>query len=197
MNYARSQTRKATETRESQGEATDAAILKIIRKHPGSSLYEIAKLADASIGLADGSIRRLDERGEIETRQVLRGGRVATEVFAKGAMKMNPSQVTITSEFFPNPSVYHETAYIYALNRSSIGISPEVQKEWASTALFNVRTSARKEAGNILIEIPDKIKSFYLWQNSTIELSVVDELILMNLVTEIPIVRRQPSWRKI
>src|SRR5487761_1562820 len=166
MNYTVPRTKRATEARESLGNTTDATILKIIKEHPRSSLYEIAKLAEASTGLVDGSVRRLEEKGEVETRQVLRAGRIATEVLA-AKEKMNTNSPEIT-------------------------IAPEALDEWTSKALFEIKTNAKKdEAGNILIEIPEKFRSFYLWENSTVEISVVDELVLLNLVTEIPIERKK------
>ena len=193
MNYTIPRTKRATEARESLGNTTDAAILKIIKEHPRSSLYEIAKQAGASTGLVDGSVRRLEEKGQVETRQVLRAGRIATEVFAANEeIKTNSPEITIEPDAFPNAAVWRETAYIYALNRSSIGISPEALDEWASKAMFEIKTNAKKdEARNILIEIPEKFRSFYLWENSTVEMSIVDELVLLNLVTEIPIVRKK------
>jgi len=183
-----SKTEKATKARKLIGDATDAGIKEIIDKFPGLSLYEIQKIAGSSLGLVDGSIRRLEKNGIVRVRHVLRGGRSTKQVFSSAYLQTNLSQVKLDKEAFSNPDAWENTAYLYALNRSSIGVSPTREPEWESKAVFEARTEIKKDKRSIIFEIPAKFRDFYLWENSKMDISVIDELVLLNLITEIPIV---------
>ncbi|MGQ9469737.1 MAG: winged helix-turn-helix domain-containing protein [Nitrososphaerales archaeon] len=50
---------KAIEARKELGSKTDKVVLDILRKKPGLSTYELAKITGWSIGKVDGSLRRL------------------------------------------------------------------------------------------------------------------------------------------
>jgi hypothetical protein len=171
------------------GHTTDATIKGIVEKFPGLSLYEIQKLANSSLGLVDGSIRRLEKNGVVRVRRVLRGGRSTKEVFPFTYSETDNSEVKLDKEVFPNPDVWKDTVHLYALNRSSIGVSPVIEQEWESKALFKAHVGIKKDERSIIFDIPPNFKDFYLWENSKLDISVIDELVLLNLSTVIPIAK--------
>ncbi|MHB1868394.1 MAG: cell division protein FtsZ [Nitrososphaerales archaeon] len=188
MSTSKDRTRRASEARESQGLATESAVMNVIRGKPGISVYQISRILGSSIGLVDGAVKRLSDRDDVDTRQVLREGRITNEVYPKD-YRIRPSpEIEVGSDMFPPRLNWGEKAYIYALNRASIGISSTPQEEWSKKALLEAEGGVKKKDTNLVITIPEKLRNFYLWENSSRNVSVVDDLILVDLKTEIPIV---------
>jgi predicted transcriptional regulator len=171
-----------------KGNVTDKAILEIINQEPGASLYEISRLSDSSVGLVDGSIQRLEKKGMVKIRHILRSGRSAKEIYPSTFEFPSTEYVKLDSRMFPSPSNWKDTARVYALNRISIGISPVEDKEWSSKALLELDTEVKKDdSGNIVVKIPDRLRGFYLSENSKIDSLVMGNRALVNFITEIPI----------
>lgn len=53
-------------------------------------------------------------------------------------------------------------AFLYALDRLTLGISEHSEKKWHDQALFEARVSMRRNGGAIIVELPENIFHFYL-----------------------------------
>jgi len=182
-------TREATRARIRQGEITDAKVLGIVKTNPGLSIYQIAKLAGANTGLVDGSIKRLQGKNYVGTHDVLREGRRIREVFPSGFVQYHGPEIRIAAGEISRPEKWKDKAHLYSLSRTTIGISPSAEKEWAEKAFAKFEVPIKKdEKGTIVIPIPEPLEQFYLWNNSTADIAVSDDLVIVTMKTEIPIV---------
>jgi len=193
LSHGRSRTTEATKARKLRGQSTDEAIQRIVTANPGLSIYEIQKLTDSSVGLIDGSLKRLERKGFVKIHRVLRGGRLINRVVPSNYQENNSGELKLEREVFENADVWQKWAFLYALNRSSIGISPSKEEEWESEALFKATVEIRKNDKNIFVQIPPKFRDFYLWQNSKPDISIIGELVLITLTTELPAVEPKKS----
>lgn len=67
---------KARAARLEKSEDTDDKLYTLINEHPGSSVYELAKLAGWSPGKVHASVRRLERDGMIRSKKIVDGSRV-------------------------------------------------------------------------------------------------------------------------
>jgi predicted transcriptional regulator len=67
---------KARAARLQKSEDTDDELYTVINEHPGSSIYEMAKLTGWSPGRVHASMRRLEKDGMIRSKQIVEGSRV-------------------------------------------------------------------------------------------------------------------------
>jgi hypothetical protein len=182
-------TTKATRARKLMGSSTDKMILQMVNRQPGASLYEIARVSHSSVGMVDGSIQRLEKKGRVKIKHVLRGGRSLKEVFPSSFEMPSSERIKLDVQAFSFPSTWKDAAYIYPLNRISVGISPTKEKDWGSKALFEMEIPIKREdnSESILIEFPEILRSFYLSENSVMDLTVIGNRALVNFTTEIQI----------
>ncbi len=184
---AGSSTSAATEARLQAGASTDLKILGIIRQNPGISTYGMAKMAQFAVGRVDGSVSRLLERDEIRVQYVLREGRIVKEIYPKGFIEKAKSEVELDIDLLESQDEWGKSAYVYALDRITIGISPSEIEEWNEKALAKENVSVSRVHGSILVKIPPKLLDFYVWNNSTPELTAVGNHVLVTLKTEIQV----------
>lgn len=62
--------------------------------------------------------------------------------------------------------------YIYALDRSTIGVSPKVVDEWEECALFRARVSCLETTTTVAFELPKRLRNFYLLDQPATKLVV-------------------------
>ena len=187
-------TREATEARISQGQNTDSKVLKIISSNPGLSSYQITKLAGSSNGLIDGSINRLRAKDAIDIRDVLRDGRRIREIYPKGFVHYHEPVIKFGIADISQPENWKDTAQLYALDRITLGVAPQEEKEWTEKAFAKFDVPLTKDGrGHISVPVPEELQRFYMWGNSSSDVSTVDDLVIVTLKTEIPIVDNTPS----
>lgn len=166
---------------------TDSVILNKIKENPGISTYHIAKILHFSIGRVDGSISRLQERKEINLQYVLREGRMIKEIYPKGFTQQEAEVVRFDKELLESPDKWKKKAYIYALDRITLGIAPTKSDEWEMKALAKEDVEVQESKDQLLIRIPPRLADFYIWKNSTSDLAIIGDLALLTLKTSIPI----------
>ncbi len=179
-------TAAATAARVEAGSETDATILEKIRENPGLSTYQLAKILGSTIGKIDGSIDRLLTRGEVEERPVLRGGRLMKQVYPKGFVRKQERSVKLDGEF-PQFGDKKNKVFIYALDRVTLGISASKLEDWKDKSLVNEEVELEKRRDETVVKIPSKLADFYLWENSSSDLTAVGDRILLTVRTELPI----------
>lgn len=181
-------TSAATFARLQLGMSTDMRVLEAIRQSPGISMYHVAKVLQYALGRVDGSVNRLQNREEIDTRYILRDGRIVKELYPKGFVQESKPEIKIDSDLLDSPDDWREQAFVYALDRMTIGITPLESHEWSSKAFAKEIVGVSKSSGFFLVNIPPRLEEFYVWNNSDSEISVVGNDVLVTLKTRIPVI---------
>ena len=161
------------ETRKKQAEQTDEALLSFIRERPGAlSLYQIAQEMDWSIGRVQKSVERLTKNSLISYTRALLGGRslkliVPTKTEEKPGRQPavdlpTPFERTITipTELVSN-GCWSDHAFLYALDRLTLGISADREKRWQESSLLETKVQLRREEKTTIVELPENIYRFY------------------------------------
>jgi len=161
------------ETRKKQAEQTDEALLGFIRERPGAlSLYQIAQEMDWSIGRVQKSVERLSKNGLISCKRAFLGGRslkliVPTKTEEKHGQQPavdlpTPLERTITvpTELVSN-DCWSDHAFLYALDRLTLGMSADREKRWQETSLLETKVQLRRVEKTTVVELPENIYHFY------------------------------------
>lgn len=180
----------ATIARVSLGSATDREVMWTVASNPGISVYKTAKSLGFTAGRVDGSVARLQRRNEVDVQYVLRDGRLAKELYPKGVASEPRDTVAFDREILESPESWKETAYIYALDRMTMGISPTESEDWKRRALAQESTTVRRDGDRFMVGVPPKLLDFYVWENSSYEASAIGNLVLVTLRTRMPIAVR-------
>jgi hypothetical protein len=168
------------EIRKEQAKRTDKALLDFLKKNPGAlSLYQIAREIGWSIGRVQKSIDRLLKKDLVTYRRAFLGGRslkliipAKKEVGLPVLVLRKPSNVEITVPGnMADSECWHESAFLYALDRVSFGISASHERKWHESSLFEEKVPLRKEENGILLKIPTKVSEFYLLPMTSYEVS--------------------------
>jgi len=175
-----------------RGKESDKMLLQIIEKYPGLSQYELAKKLRWPSGRIDGSIRRLLNANEIFIRVLERNGRRANLVYPKDQKPSNIIEVPIDLLRTGNP-IWNESAFVYALDSSTIGISGEEMPEWEEISCFLEKIQIRKGAETAVLRLPEKIVRFYNMERRHRVVSVNGNTILVTISGEIVEEKKYPS----
>jgi N12 class adenine-specific DNA methylase len=181
-----------TAKRNKRGKESDKILLEAIKKYPGLSQYELAKKLRWPSGHIDGSIRRLLNANEIFIRVLERNGRRVNLVYPKDQKPSNIIEVPIDLLRRGNP-IWSESAFIYALDSSTIGISGEEMPEWEEISCFSEKIPIRKGAETAVLQIPEKIVRFYNMERRHRVVSINGNTILATVSGEIIKEKKYPS----
>ena len=188
------QTLEATEARIELGKETDQNVLHTIKKNPGRSIYQIAKILNLTVGRTSGSVTRLLHRGEINSRYVVRDGKYVKEIYPKHFIEKSDRTIRLDKDFSEKLSKMGSRVYFYGLDRNTLGISSSEIEEWKQKALFSERAEIiHSEKEGKSIRIPEKLADFYLWENSHTHVTLIDDGLLVTVETQIPIVSSDTS----
>ena len=169
------------EMRTEQARKTDMALLDFLKKKPGAlSLYQITREIGWSIGRVQKSIERLLKKGLVTYKRAFLGGR-SLKLIIPAKMEANsrlmlvlrkPSNVEIA---IPTDMVdskhLRESAFLYALDRVSFGISSHHERKWHESSFFEAKVPVRKEENTVAVRIPEKVSRFYLLPMTSYEIS--------------------------
>jgi hypothetical protein len=160
-----------------KGRECDKIVLEVIRDYPGLSQYELAKKLKSSIGLVDGSVRRLLKQNNIYPK----------EQKPSNLLEI-PAQLLKTG----NP-LWDQTAFIYALDSTTIGISGKEMPEWNQISCFLEEIPLRKDQGKIMLTIPEKFSRFYNLERKHRIVSINGNNILVTVSGDIIEEKKYPS----
>jgi len=160
-----------TKVRKKQAEETDRVLLEFLSRKPGAlSLYQLAQEIGWSIGRIQKSVERLTKKGLVTYRRAFLGGR-SLKLIVPTRMRsdLEPSAVVRKSSdvevAIPADMVdgkcWGEDAFLYALDRTSFGISSRQEKKWHESSLFESEVSLRKEEDAFMVKMPEKVYRFY------------------------------------
>lgn len=168
------------------GKATDSLVTKEIIDKPGSTISEIAETLGCSNGKVDGSINRLSHRKEIVVKHFLQRGTLIKKAYPKNYIEKPKDIVEIPKNMLTG-NEWKKNAFVYALSRSTIGLSPTKNDEWDKKSLLNDNINIKKRAGTFVITLPEKLSSFYELENSETSLSTIDDLALVTVESVLPV----------
>lgn len=146
--------------RNKRGRESDEILLDIIEKYSGLSQYELGKKLNWKAGHVDGSIRRLLKGNKIFIRVVVRNGRRVNLVYPKDHKSSNIIEVPTELLARANP-VWRESAFVYALDSSTIGVSGREMPEWKEISCFLEKIPIHETEGKMVIQIPESFWRFY------------------------------------
>jgi hypothetical protein len=84
-------------------------------------------------------------------------------------------------------AVWEKSVFVYALSRSTIGLSPKQISEWDEKALFKECINFTKNNDSINIRLPEKLEMFYQLENSDVSLSTIGDLVLVTIESVLPV----------
>jgi hypothetical protein len=178
--------------RNKRGKESDKMLLQVIEKYPGLSQYELARKLKWPSGRIDGSIRRLLNANEIFIRVLERNGRRVNLVYPKDQKPSNIIEVPIGLLHVGNP-IWSESAFVYALDNSTIGISGTEMPEWGEISCFLEKVPLGKDKEKIAVRIPEKIVRFYNMERKHRVVSVNGNAILVTISGDIVEEKKYPS----
>jgi len=175
-----------------KGRKSEQILLEIVRNYPGLSQYELAKKIKWKMGHVDGAIRRLLNSNEVFIAVVDRSGRKVNLVYSKDEKPSNI--VELPNRFLKrgNPS-WHERAFIYALDSSTIGISGQELPEWNEISCFRSEIPIENVRARISIRIPENFVKFYNLEKKHRVVSINANNILVTVSGDILETKRYPS----
>lgn len=173
-------------TMHKQGKLTDAKVLEEVQKKPGSTVSEIAESLDWSNGKIDGSLNRLSCRGKIVVKHFLKNRILIKRAYPEDYQESPRNIIELPFEN-TKPELWRDCAYVYALSRSTIGLSPVENKEWAEKSLFNRCINFRKDKNRIDFMLPEKLEDFYQLENSEVSVSTLGDIALAIVESTLPI----------
>jgi len=174
------------------GKKSDEALLNIIQQYQGLSQYELSRKLGWTVGKVDGSLRRLLKDKKVIIQVLERNGRTVNLVYSSD-YKPSPS-IEVPADLLTvgNP-LWLNSAYVYALDSSTIGISGKAKDEWKDIACFKEKIPIQRTPEKVTIQLPDKIKNFYNMEKKHVVVSVNGNNLLVTVSGSIVEEKKYPS----
>jgi hypothetical protein len=169
-----------------KGELTDSIVFQEVLKRPGLTISEIAERLGWTNGRVDGSVNRLILKKKVRVKHFIRRGMLVKKVYPLDYPGRTPEVIEIPKEMI-NYNVWENSAFVYALSRSTIGISHKEIDEWNKKALFKEYASIEESDENIVIKLPEKFTEFYQLSNSDTSLSTIGNCVLITVESILPV----------
>ena len=171
------------------GDQTDGELLAVVTSHPGSTMYELAKILEWSFGRTHGSIQRLKEEMKLTTRAARKGGKLVNLVFPFQAAKADIGEISVDRKLLDNPDEWKTSiAFAYCLTKDTVGFSPRENIPWKNAALYEDRAVVSYDGGGMKIALSKKLQDFYMSGNTDLDVaSSGNRVIVSFLQTFLPI----------
>jgi hypothetical protein len=143
-----------------RGLKSDKLLLDAIMDYPGLSQYELSQKLRWNSGHVDGAIRRLVNENLVAIKSLERNGRIVNLIYPKDSKPADLIEIPINLLQFENGQ-WHDCAFVYALDSTTIGITGQETLEWKEFAGFTETTPIKKNKTTIALNIPDKFSRFY------------------------------------
>ena len=170
----------AVEARKRIGEETDKALLEVIRENPRLSLYELALEINWKVGKVDGSVKRLHEKGLVKVECFIKSGRRVKLVSAI-SYEPSPETFNVPKDLLDPDTPWKDTAYIYGLDRLTIGVSGKPVAEWEETAELKSKVPIKEVDGTLTFQLLKDFAQFYALEKSIVTLSAVKDVVLLSI----------------
>jgi len=130
--------------------------------------------------------------GKVVVRVLERNGRCVNLVYLRDMKPSNVVEVPAELLDVDNP-VWGDSAFIYALDSSTIGLSGKPMSEWEEVSCFLERIPIEKSAGKIVLRIPERFCRFYNLERKHRVVSVNGNNILITVSGDIVEEKKYPS----
>jgi DNA-binding Lrp family transcriptional regulator len=170
----------ATEKRKLIGEDTDRALLEVIKENPRLSLYELALEIDWKVGKVDGSVKRLLEEGLVKVECFIKNGR-RVKLVSKADYKCSPDTFNVPKDLLDTDAPWKDTAYVYGLDRLTIGVSGKPVDEWEETAGLKSKLPLKEADDSLTFQLPKDFAQFYALERSIVTMSAVKDVVLLSI----------------
>jgi predicted transcriptional regulator len=167
-----------------KGIDTDYLVMQRILEKPGSTVHEVARDLGWTNGRVDGSANRLLKERRIRVRHYIRRGMLVKKMYPAGKETREPNVVEISKEMIAE-NLWNETVHVYALSRSSIGLSATKNEEWEKRAFWKGDTKIGESQKKLIVRLPDDLADFYRLENSETSLSANDDFALLTVESTI------------
>jgi len=174
------ETPKMATPRTPKGEGTDREILEVIEQRPGLSKYELAHAVGWSMGKTDGAVKRLVDRKLVYLMVLERDGRRVNLIYPAGYVE--PDYIGVRGEKVPVNVV---SAFVYALNSASIGVSWENNVDWEKLAFRTSRVAIESSKGRVTFKLPEDFRWFYGFDHKHHVVSIVKGGLLITVSGEL------------
>ena len=175
-----------------KGIRTDKIVLEFVRKNPRLTVRQIAKQLNWSIGRADGSINRLVKAGKIKVEHSLRRGVLIKKVFGI-KYRPKPNDLVEIPRNMIDEKLWNKTVKVYALSRSTIGISSLKRGDWEEKSLATEQIKIEEGLKKFRFKLPERLSEFYELENSETSLSAMNDLALLTVESTILPVALPPT----
>jgi len=176
-----------------RGRKTDALVLKIVQKKHELTIRDIAEELNWSNGRVDGCINRLVKAGKVKVEYTLRKGALIKKVSAIN-YHVKPRDLVAIPRNAIDERLWQKSVRVYALSRSTIGISPHEIEEWEKRALRKEKLTIEKNPKEFEVKLSDKLSEFYELGNSETSLSVADGLAMLTIESTVLPVALPPTY---
>jgi DNA-binding Lrp family transcriptional regulator len=159
------------------GEASDKALLEKARQHAGLTIYELSKELGWTKGRVQGSVNRLLELNLIRKKKVVLNDRILTKIFPADYKEPETGIVEVEYNVI-DPKLWknHAFAFAGAMNRVLIKIVPEQLSSALTDKAFLVeKVPIEQKEDRITLKIPEKLRDFYILDNSILGVSTTDK----------------------
>jgi len=171
---------KATQKRKQIGEDTDEVLLRVIKENPRLSLYELAQEIGWGVGKVDGSVKRLHEKGLIKVECFIKAGR-RVKLISAIDYKPSPDTFNVPMAILSQNTSWKDAAYVYGLDRLTIGVSGKPITEWNEAAVLKSQVPLKQAEDNFVFQLPKKFADFYVLEKSIVTLSTVKDMVLLTV----------------
>ena len=178
--------------RNKRGLESDDVLSSKIKEYPGLSQYELSKKLKWPIGRIDGSIRRLLNQKKIVIKILERNGRRVNLAYPKDEKPSDTIEVPAKLLHADNPT-WLDSAFVYALDSSTVGISGHEMPEWKEISCFLEKIPIEKDTEKFVLKIPDNFKRFYDWERKHRVVSINGNNILITISGNIVEEKKYPS----
>lgn len=167
-----------------KGKKVNDELYALIEIDPGLSKYELTKKTGWSMGKTDGAINRLLAEGRVFIKEIERDGRQAKLVYPSHLKPSSMITVPETELRRGNP-MWLSTAYFYALDSETMGITGGEFDPWDRIARFKNVGLIEYREGQAIIELPDDLKGFYNLERKHFSVSLNANNILVTVTGKI------------
>lgn len=178
--------------RNKRGLESDEILLETIEAFPGLSQYELAQKLKWPSGRIDGSIRRLLKGKKVFVRILERNGRRVNLVYPADLRPADIIEVPANLLHAGNPT-WLNSAFVYGLDSSTIGVSGHAMPEWEEISCFAEEIPITRDSEKVVVQIPEKIKRFYNFEQKHRVVSVNGNNLLITISGSIIEDKRYPA----
>ena len=178
--------------RNARGVSTDEALLGVITKAPGLSMYELAREVGWTVGRVDGCVRRLLLDHKLAVKTVERNGRMLNLVYPAQTEKPGHIEVPVNLLKVGNPT-WQSAAYLYGLDSNTIGISGKVNKNWETFAPMKDRVKLESARRSLALELPQEFMRFYRIESRHVVKTINGNDILLTVSGNVVETKKYPS----